>query len=71
MIQAKLESAVSSQLPDVDFFCFQEVWDRFFAALLISKLKQKFSHFIVDVSKHQFAKQFCLGSEFLKKMFSD
>ena len=51
-------------MPQADFYCFQEVWDRFFAAALIRKLKKRLPHFIVDVSKHQLQKQLCLGSKF-------
>lgn len=56
-------SAVGSKFPDVDFFCLQEVWDRFFATILMQKLKYKFNHFVVDVSTQKFGSQLCMGSK--------
>jgi len=42
--------AVLTEFPAVDFICFQEVTDRFFALLLAFKLKKKYSHFVFDAS---------------------
>jgi hypothetical protein len=61
--QVRLKSAVSAEFPDTDFVCFQEVWDRFFAGMLISKLKSKYRHFVMDVSRHKLSTQFCMGSK--------
>ncbi len=67
--QVRLKSAVSAEFPDVDFFCFQEVWDRLFAGILISKLRKKYPHFIMDVSQQSLKTQLCLGSKHIFNLF--
>ena len=63
LFQVRLKSAVSSEFPDIDFLCFQEVWDRFFAAILIRKLKKRYKHFIMDVAIQSMATQLYMGSK--------
>ncbi len=58
-----LDSAVSEFWPDVDFLCFQEVWDRFFTAALIRTLRPRLKHFVVDVAMHSFRTNLYFGSE--------
>jgi len=45
---SKNETVLSS-FPKMDFICFQEVTDRFFALALISMLRKHYSHFIFDI----------------------
>ena len=45
------------------WFYRQEVWDRFFAAALIWRLRSRFKYFVVDISKQALGWNFCTGSE--------
>ena len=59
-----MDSAVGDQWPQVDFMCFQEVWDRYFTYSLIQKLrKSNFKYFLVDVAHHSWNYNFYFGSK--------
>jgi len=45
---------IISQFPQLDFICFQEVTDRFFALALISMLRKRYSHFVYDIGVNKF-----------------
>ena len=59
-----MDTSVSARWPFVDFMCFQEVWDRYFAAKLIRSLHPEFKHFVVDVAKHGWQSNMYFGSEY-------
>ena len=63
--QHKKDLSIRTELPDADILLFQEVWDRFFAAALIYRLRPRFRHFVVDVSKQALGWNFCTGSKSL------
>lgn len=47
--QLSKSKSVLSSFPNMDFICFQEVTDRFFALALVSMLRKQYSHFIFDI----------------------
>lgn len=59
--ETQKEESVVSKFPHLDFLCFQEVHDRFFAILLALKLKNQYSHFVFDASRHSFKTNAHLG----------
>ena len=59
-----MDTAVSYRWPQVDFMCFQEVWDRFFTYKLIQSLYPEFKHFVVDVAHHSWKSNVYFGSKF-------
>ena len=44
--------SVLTRFPKMDFVCFQEVTDRFFALALVSMLRQHYHHFIFDIGEN-------------------
>ena len=50
--QISKDEVVLSSFPKMDFICFQEVTDRFFALALISMLRKHYSYFVFDVGNH-------------------
>ncbi len=55
---------ITEFFPDADFMLLQEVWDRFFAAAVIYRLRKKgFSHFVTDVARQAFHTNLCTGSK--------
>ena len=59
-----MDTVIGDRWPQVDFLCFQEVWDRYFAASLIQKLvKSDFKYFLVDIAHHSWKYNFFFGSK--------
>lgn len=58
-----MDTVVSDHWPQVDFFCFQEVWDRYFTLSLIQELrKSNFNYFCVDVARQSWHINHYFGS---------
>ncbi|KAG8233161.1 hypothetical protein J437_LFUL014113 [Ladona fulva] len=46
--------------PLVDFFCFQEVWERFQASMLMKTLSKEYDYFIYDVGVYDLKTNLCM-----------
>ena len=46
------KNSVLSRFPKMDFICFQEVTDRFFALALVSMLRKHYAHFLFDIGEN-------------------
>lgn len=57
-----MDTSVSHRWPQVDFMCFQEVWDRFFTYKLVQSLYPEFKHFVVDVAHHSWKENCYFGT---------
>ena len=61
-----MDTVVSDRWPEVDFFCFQEVWDRYFSLSLIQELrKSNFNYFLVDVARQSWHINHYFGSKLI------
>ena len=61
-----MDTVVSDRWPEVDFFCFQEVWDRYFTLSLIQELrKSNFNYFCVDVARQSWHINHYFGSKLI------
>lgn len=59
-----MDTVISDHWPQVDFVCFQEVWDRYFTYGLMQSLRPSgFQHFIVDVTRHSWNTNLYFGSK--------
>ena len=75
-ISADKDASVMSEWPEVDFFLFQEVWDRYNASAIAEALSEKIGdrkqmckYFIQDVARQDLWNNFCTGSKTLVIVF--
>jgi hypothetical protein len=66
----KKEDVVITDLPDVDILCLQEVWERYWAATLIDRLRSKYSYFIHDVGHYSIFSNYCIFGKSIQVLFS-
>ena len=57
-----MDTSVSHKWPQVDFMCFQEVWDRVSTYKLVQNLYPEFKHFVVDVAHHSWKSNYFFGT---------
>lgn len=62
LVSLTRDETVLSRFPHVDVICFQEVFDRCLALTIVSKLRTKYSHFVLDVGKHSLDNNLCMMS---------
>ena len=53
------ERAVFSRFPNVDFICFQELFDRAQGAAMAQNLSSQYPYFVLDVAEHKVSSNFC------------
>ena len=56
------EQAVLSRFPNVDFICFQELFDRAQGAAMARNLSSQYPYFVLDVAEHNLSSNFCMLS---------
>ena len=52
-VEISKKDSIKYEFPNMDFICFQEVFDRVHALALIFLLRQQYSHFVFDISDYR------------------